>query len=299
MKKTKKKPSHQKKTKSPPKMKTAVIVLSVAAVLIAACIVALIIINMPPESSGASATQDTAVATTVSVPVTAATSGQIVPSASSEADATQELSATASMESVTQALSEAAETVGMTAVDLPGQQLAVVDSDDSGATITFYEKKEGVWEQLEDMTAFSAFVGRQGVSTDANEYDDYTPFGIYALGTGFGIKENPGTAMPYFQVTPESYWVDDPESRFYNQHVEGTEDSDWGSAEHLIDYEPSYNYALEIRYNTDPVVPGKGSAFFMHIGSAPTAGCVAMPEENMLQLLRWLDPEKEPYVIII
>ena len=280
-----------------------VVVLSVAAVIIAACIVALIIINLPPKSSPTdAATQDTAVTTTVGTSSAPAASGQTAPSFR-EDESTAETTATAPTDQgepeAPQELAEAAETAGVTVSEIPGQQLALVRSSDTSAVITFFEKRDNTWELLEDMTVYSGFVGRNGVSKAVSEHAEYTPFGVYALGTGFGINENPGTAMPYFQVTPESYWVDDPASVFYNRHVEGTENADWDSAEHLIDYQPSYNYAVEIRYNTDPVVPGKGSAFFMHVGSAPTAGCVAMPEENMLRFLQWLDPEKKPHVILI
>ncbi len=289
------------KKKKPPVV--AVIVLSAAALLIAGCIVALIVINMPSEDNrNVSATQNITAATTLSVPVTSAASGQTVPSTASETNNTLEPSANDSVESAAptapQTLAEAVEAVGLTLEDLPGKQIVVVDSINTSAIITFYEKKDNAWEQLEDMTVLSAYVGRQGVSEAVSEYAAYTPLGIYALGTCFGINENPGTVMPYFQVTPESYWVDDPDSAFYNRHVEGTENADWKSAEHLIDYQPSYNYAVEIRYNVDPAVPGKGSAFFMHVGSAPTAGCVAMPEENIIQLLRWLDSEKDPHIIL-
>jgi L,D-peptidoglycan transpeptidase YkuD (ErfK/YbiS/YcfS/YnhG family) len=38
-------------------------------------------------------------------------------------------------------------------------------------------------------------------------------------------------------------------------------------------------------------VPGAGSAFFLHVSSGrPTAGCVAVPRSNMVDLLRWLKP---------
>ena len=41
-------------------------------------------------------------------------------------------------------------------------------------------------------------------------------------------------------------------------------------------------------HNDDPVVPGLGSAVFMHVARpdrAPTAGCVALPLPDLLRLL--------------
>ena len=58
------------------------------------------------------------------------------------------------------------------------------------------------------------------------------------------------------------------------------------NSEHLLDYVPHYNYALDIGYNRKCVF-GKGSAIFMHcFGTNPyTGGCVAVSEENMKTVL--------------
>nr|WP_279583247.1 L,D-transpeptidase family protein [Fodinicola feengrottensis] len=55
---------------------------------------------------------------------------------------------------------------------------------------------------------------------------------------------------------------------------------------------------MVMNYNRWPAVPGKGSAFFIHVtnGNA-TAGCVAGPHDAIVQLLRWLDPHQRPVVI--
>ena len=57
-------------------------------------------------------------------------------------------------------------------------------------------------------------------------------------------------------------------------------------AEHIIDYGAVYNYCVAIDYNPEGIV-GKGSAIFLHCsGKGATAGCVSMPESNMVTLLR-------------
>jgi L,D-peptidoglycan transpeptidase YkuD (ErfK/YbiS/YcfS/YnhG family) len=56
-----------------------------------------------------------------------------------------------------------------------------------------------------------------------------------------------------------------------------------------------------IEYNTDPIVPGKGSAIFMHIWrgpDSPTSGCIAMAKENFLPLLKWLNWDHNPVIIL-
>ena len=60
-------------------------------------------------------------------------------------------------------------------------------------------------------------------------------------------------------------------------------------------------YAIAIGYNMEPIVPGKGSAIFMHVqrhSNHKTAGCISMPEQKIKDLIKWLDPQKDPYIYI-
>ena len=61
-----------------------------------------------------------------------------------------------------------------------------------------------------------------------------------------------------------------------------------------------YKYGVVIEYNTDPVIKGNGSAIFLHIWKGegiPTAGCVAVSEEDIIKILGWLDPAASPLMI--
>ncbi|MBN6186261.1 L,D-transpeptidase family protein [Aneurinibacillus sp. BA2021] len=163
------------------------------------------------------------------------------------------------------------------------------------------EKVNGVWVPVLD--PLPAVVGRHGyVRPEAKkEGDASSPAGMYALGTAFGTAPKPaGVRMPYRVATRRDYWVDDASSPDYNTwvHYEGNPRKRWRSFERLAI--PLYKYALVIRYNDEPVIPGKGSAIFMHIWRGPasyTAGCVALSESNLLALLRWLDPDKSPVIV--
>ena len=63
-------------------------------------------------------------------------------------------------------------------------------------------------------------------------------------------------------------------------------------------YAPSYNYGAVIAYNTART-PGLGSAIFLHVShGSSTAGCVALPTDQLLALLRWLDPGRAPVIAI-
>jgi L,D-peptidoglycan transpeptidase YkuD (ErfK/YbiS/YcfS/YnhG family) len=69
--------------------------------------------------------------------------------------------------------------------------------------------------------------------------------------------------------------------------------------EHLYYETPYYNYAVVIEYNTSPVVQGAGSAFFLHVtDGAATAGCVAIPQANLVSIMQWLTPAAAPRILI-
>lgn len=178
-------------------------------------------------------------------------------------------------------------------------QLIIVQSFDNNAQISTFEKDaNGVWSLVPELETIG-FVGKLGVSNQSYEGSYQTPAGLFKVEDMFYIDDKPATGLSNsFQVTENTYWVDDPNSQFYNQRVEGTENMDWNSAERMIDYYASYKYGFVIDFNTNPIVTGKGSAIFFHIGYEPTAGCVAVSEDMMLSYLTRLDSAKNPYILI-
>lgn len=182
-------------------------------------------------------------------------------------------------------------------IPVKSTQIVVVLASGNKAEVTLYDKNEqGQWETP---VAANGNVGKTGVSADRHEGDGSTPLGVYKLGFAFGNKDNPGTKLEYRAVTSNSYWVDDPKSVDYNKWVEGTGHKDWNSAEELWKAQTAYAYALVVEYNYgSSTVPGKGSAIFLHCGSKSTVGCISIPEEKMKEVLRTLDPQKEPIIVI-
>lgn len=181
-----------------------------------------------------------------------------------------------------------AETVG---------QLVIVEATGAEATVSAYERTEEGWSAA--MEPVAGHVGRKGVTDEKTEGDGKTPTGLYTLTEAFGIQSDPGSGLPYRSVTAESFWVDDPNSKFYNQWVEGTGEKDWSSAEPMGSYTAQYAYGAVVDYNRDPIVPGAGSAIFLHCGNRGTAGCVSVPTETMKWFLCWFAPEKEPSILIL
>ncbi len=140
------------------------------------------------------------------------------------------------------------------------------------------------------------FIGRNGMAEgDKTEGDGRTPCGIYPLGMAFGIDEGPeGISVAYTRVSDDLYWDCDVNSLYYNSPVSGPdmpEGWDRKASERLADHKGSYDYSVEIRYNTDPVVSGRGSAIFLHCTGETTEytlGCVAIPKPYMEKVLALL-----------
>jgi len=185
---------------------------------------------------------------------------------------------------------------GLTPEELDTRQLIVAKAVGNEAEFYVFSADEnGLWRQ--DMEPISGHVGKNGVTAEKAEGDKKTPLGLYALPFAFGMEADPGCALEYRAITEESYWVDDSASVFYNQWVEGSENKDWASAEHLCDYPSQYAYGLVVAYNMEPPVPGAGSAIFLHCGDGYTAGCLSVPTEAMREILLWV--REKPAILIL
>ncbi len=162
------------------------------------------------------------------------------------------------------------------------------------------EKTQGHWRQVSRSTG--AAIGRNGfaASGEKREGDGKTPSGMFALKRTFGYEKAAKTKMVYRQVLKEDLWVDDPNAPDYNQWVKQGETAA-ASYEKMKREDGLYKYGIVIEYNTDPVIKGHGSAIFLHVwkgkGSS-TAGCVAVPEEDIVRILEWLDPNAFPLILM-
>jgi L,D-peptidoglycan transpeptidase YkuD (ErfK/YbiS/YcfS/YnhG family) len=153
--------------------------------------------------------------------------------------------------------------------------------------------------------AVLAHIGADGMSTHASESTSATPIGSFSLTQSFGALANPGTALPYFETTPADWWISQA-GPLYNTHQRCSGNCAFNLGdpnEHLYYETPYYNYAVVIDYNTansaTGVVQGAGSAYFLHVtDGTPTAGCVAVPQANLVALMQWLNPADQPRIII-
>ena len=176
-------------------------------------------------------------------------------------------------------------------------QLITVSSSGISCKVDFFEKADSSWRLVHSTYGN---VGKNGVSIKSAEGDYCTPQGLYSLGFAFGTEYLQLPGISYRQISQFSCWVDDPYSAYYNQWVESDQVSpDWNSAEHMADYQTAYHYGVVINYNMSPVIPNAGSAIFLHcISGSYTAGCVAVPDEDMLFALNWLNSSSSPLILI-
>lgn len=148
--------------------------------------------------------------------------------------------------------------------------------------------------------AVPAWLGSAGIGP-TSEQISRTPAGSFTLSEAFGRRPDPGTALPYRHTDPADWWISEP-GRLYNTEQHCPADCSFTRGEpneHLSDIAPEYDYALVIDYNRTPVVPGAGSAFFVHVTvQEPTQGCVSVARDQLVRILRWLDPAAHPRIML-
>jgi L,D-peptidoglycan transpeptidase YkuD (ErfK/YbiS/YcfS/YnhG family) len=170
---------------------------------------------------------------------------------------------------------------------------------DTRATVQAWARSSIGWRRVGP--AIAGWLGTDGMSPHPSEQLSAVPMGSYTLTQAFGHDSNPGTALPYRHTTPADWWISQP-GPLYNtlQHCSSNCPFTQGDPnEHLYYETPYYNYAVVIDYNRDPVRQGAGSAFFLHVTiGAPTQGCVSIPQERLVALLRWLRPADHPRILI-
>jgi len=185
-----------------------------------------------------------------------------------------------------------------------GSQLITVEPStrvSTHASLRLWQREGRCWQPVAG--PWAARVGRNGVSGNRREGDGTTPIGTYGIGrTMYGIAPDPGVRYRYRRIVCGDYWVEDPRSPSYNRfrHVEcGTPPPFRVKGERLWRATTAYRHFAVIEFNTNPVVPGRGSGIFLHAATGgPTNGCVSLPLGRLRQVLRWLRPEQSPRIQI-
>jgi L,D-peptidoglycan transpeptidase YkuD (ErfK/YbiS/YcfS/YnhG family) len=186
------------------------------------------------------------------------------------------------------------------------RQVIVVRAKDfntSDATLEAQEFDGTSWKTV--VGPIKAKIGRSGFSASHKEGDGTTPQGVFTINDAFGSQKQPDgfKLKKYTKTDLNSWWVSDPDSPQYNTPQAGPPNGRWRESygERLADskYATAYRYAAVIDYNREPVVPGRGSAIFLHVGGDnPTSGCVAINEGDLTKILKWIDSTQTPKIVM-
>lgn len=132
-----------------------------------------------------------------------------------------------------------------------------------------------------------------GIVASKREGDGAAPAGSFALRRVHYRADRgpaPSTALPVRPIAEDDGWCDDPAHEDYNTLVTLPVQA---SHEVMRREDGLYDLVVEVGYNDDPPVPGRGSAIFMHIARpdySPTEGCVALARGDLERVLAKLGP---------
>lgn len=203
----------------------------------------------------------------------------------------------------------------------PTRQLLVVTTrswSSTSGSLQRYERSGKKWQAIGESIPVS--LGHNGLAwgeglhripkntREKREGDGCAPAGVFAIGPAFGYAAKPPSdcKLSYRAATDHDYFVDDPTSADYNRWVTvpAGQSNDprkfWKSFEKMRRHDHRYEWGIVIQQNDHPVAKGKGSAIFFHVwqgAGVATVGCTAMARENLLELLRWLDPKQQPLLV--
>lgn len=138
--------------------------------------------------------------------------------------------------------------------------------------------------------------GKSGIVSGKVEGDGGTPVGTFPLRQVFYRPDRvlpPITTLPVVALQPHMGWCDDPLDPLYNQQIALPY---LARHEELWRQDHVYDIILVVGCNDNPVIPGKGSAIFIHLvreNYTPTEGCLAFALEDLQQILQKLTPASQ------
>ncbi|MGW1724361.1 L,D-transpeptidase family protein [Streptomyces sp. NPDC002306] len=155
--------------------------------------------------------------------------------------------------------------------------------DSADSTAVLYAKRGSTWDRTRDWPAHN---GKKGWTTGHREGDGRSPVGVFTLSDAGGVLADPGSRLPYTRSA-------------------GFAAPRWWARSHWHDFD----YVIAIDYNrvkgtppNDPTRPegaGKGGGIWLHMDhGSGTSACVSLSKSAMEYLLRTLDPDRHPVVVM-
>ena len=138
-------------------------------------------------------------------------------------------------------------------------------------------------------------IGKNGIKRSKKEGDFCTPTGQFNLGPIYYRKDRINklnTKLNIFPITKNMIWEDNPNNKNYNKLTFNNKKS----TEKLFRKDNIYDIIVVVNYNNNPIVPGKGSAIFMHVAKNnyfPTRGCIALQKKDLIFMLSKLSVNEQ------
>ncbi|MGX1543910.1 L,D-transpeptidase family protein [Streptomyces adustus] len=155
--------------------------------------------------------------------------------------------------------------------------------DSADSTVVLYTRRGTAWERTRGWPAHN---GKKGWTTDHHEGDGRSPVGVFTLTDAGGVLADPGTRLPYARSAAFAA-------------------PRWWARSHWHDFD----YVIAIDYNrvkgtppNDPTRPegaAAGGGIWLHLDhGSGTSACVGLSGAAMRYLLRTLDPDRRPVVVM-
>jgi len=146
---------------------------------------------------------------------------------------------------------------------------------------------------------FKCCVGKKGLTKKKIEGDKKTPIGKFNLGSLYYRKDRIReikTNIKTIAIKKNMGWCDDVRyPKYYNRLIKRNKNI---KHERLYRNDKKYDLLIPIKYNHNKIITGKGSCIFLHLTKnyKPTAGCIAISENDMKILIKILD--KKNYIMV-
>ncbi len=205
-------------------------------------------------------------------------------------------------------------TLGLLAQIPDNKQLIVVTTKNwstPNGKLQRYEKRGSAWQKIGKnidiklgRNGLGWGIGLHNIPKDAKiikkEGDGKAPAGIFSLKQAFGYFPF-SVDYPYNVYKSTDHCVDDANAKLYNKIVDSKKlKSDYKSFEYMRFPKDYYKYGIVVNHNhidEAGAKKGAGSCIFMHIKKVPTAGCTVMDENEMKEIIKWLDVKSNPLLL--
>jgi L,D-peptidoglycan transpeptidase YkuD (ErfK/YbiS/YcfS/YnhG family) len=141
---------------------------------------------------------------------------------------------------------------------------------------------------------FRAAIGVGGIGVKRSEGDGVTPIGVFPPRLVLYRADRlacPITTLPLAKIEADDGWCDAPLDPLYNRRVKRPYGA---STEALWRDDRLYDLIVILGFNDAPVVPGAGSAIFLHVAQPDfghTAGCIALSLDDLVKVVSALAPD--------